>query len=58
MIPESPGFNHGEYVNNRMSTWRNGEPFDEDGKKWSTTICHAWFVWEKDSKTEPVVRWL
>jgi hypothetical protein len=42
----------------RMSTWRNGEPFDEDGKKWSTTICHAWFVWEKDSKTEPVVRWL
>lgn len=43
---------------NRMPTWRNGEPVDEDGKKWSTTICHAWFVWEKDSASEPIVRWL
>lgn len=43
---------------NRMSTWRDGNECDEKGKKWTTTICHAWFVWEKGSKTEPIIRWL
>ena len=43
---------------NRMATWNNGEPLDPNGKKWATTMCHAWFVWEKGSTTEPVVRWL
>lgn len=43
---------------NRMATWNNGEPLDPDGKRWATTMCHAWFVWEKGSTSEPVVRWL
>lgn len=43
---------------NRMATWNNGEPLDPNGKRWATTMCHAWFVWEKSSKTEPIVRWL
>ena len=43
---------------NRMATWNNGEPLDSNGKRWATTMCHAWFVWEKGSTSEPVVRWL
>lgn len=43
---------------NRMATWNNGEPLDPNGKRWATTMCHAWFVWEKGSTTEPVIRWL
>ena len=43
---------------NRMATWNNGKPTDSTGKKWATTMCHAWFVWYKNSKTEPIVRWL
>lgn len=43
---------------NRMATWNNGEPLDPNGKKWATTMCHAWFVWENGSTSEPIVRWL
>lgn len=43
---------------NRMATWNNGEPLDPNGKRWATTMCHAWFVWEKGSTTEPIIRWL
>lgn len=43
---------------NRMATWNNGEELDPNGKRWATTMCHAWFIWEKGSKTEPIVRWL
>ena len=43
---------------NRMATFANGEELDKNGKKWATTICHAWYVWEKNSKSEPIVRWL
>ena len=43
---------------NRMATWNNGEPLDPNGKRWATTMCHAWFIWEKGSTTEPTVRWL
>jgi len=42
----------------RMATWNNGEPLDPNGKRWATTMCHAWFIWEKGFKGEPVVRWL
>lgn len=42
----------------RMATQNNGEQFNEMGKKWATTMCHAWFVWEKGYEGEPVVRWL
>lgn len=43
---------------NRMATWNSGEPLDPNGKRWATTMCHAWFIWEKNSTTEPIVRWL
>ena len=43
---------------NRMSTWNNGQPLDPQGKRWATTMCHAWFIWEKGNADEPVVRWL
>lgn len=43
---------------NRMATWNNGEPLDPNGKRWATTMCHAWFVWEKGSTSEPIVRWI
>lgn len=43
---------------NRMATWNNGQETDTNGKKWSTTMCHCWFIWEKGSTSEPVVRWL
>lgn len=46
-------------MRNRTPTWKNGNPVNPStGKKWATTMCHAWFVWQKDSKTEPIVRWL
>ena len=43
---------------NRMATWNSGQPLDPNGKRWATTMCHAWFVWEKGIRTEPIVRWL
>lgn len=30
----------------RMATWNNGKPTDGNGKRWATTMCHAWFVWD------------
>ena len=44
---------------NRMATWNSGlEKDPKTGKRWATTMGHAWFVWEKGSTSEPVVRWL
>lgn len=44
---------------NRMATWNNGNEVDPNtGKRWATTMCHAWFIWDKGSKTEPIIRWL
>ena len=34
----------------RMPTWNNGQPTDENGKRWATTMCHAWFVWKAGNK--------
>lgn len=42
----------------RVSTWRNGEERDENGRPWSTTLCHAWFVWTKGCYQEPRIRWI
>ena len=42
----------------RQSPWNNGSPVDEKGKPWSSTICFAWFIWEKGFTGEPIVRWL
>ena len=43
---------------NRQNPLRNGNPLDEKGKKWCSTMCFAWFVWEMGFKGEPVIRWL
>ena len=42
----------------RQATWKNGEPLDKNGKKWATTMCLAWFVWDKEYKGEPIIKWL
>ncbi len=42
----------------RMATWNNGKELDAIGKRWATTMCHAWFIWEKGSKSEPIIRWI
>lgn len=42
----------------RQNPWRNGNPLDEKGKPWSSTMCFAWFVWKKGSTSEPIVRWI
>lgn len=44
---------------NRMSTWMNGNSHDPiTGRKYVTTFCFAWFVWEKGFTGEPTIRWL
>ena len=42
----------------RQATWKEGKPLDSKGKKWATTMCLAWFVWDKDYKGEPIIRWI
>ena len=34
-------------------------PKDENGKRWATTMCHAWFVWETGKEaTAPIIKWI
>ena len=42
----------------RVNPWRNGNPLNEKGKPWGSTMCFAWFVWEIGFQGEPVIRWL
>ncbi len=42
----------------RVNPLRNGCELDENGKKWCSTMCFAWFVWEIGFIGEPIVRWL
>lgn len=43
----------------RVPVWRDGQKINpKTGKKWATTMAFAWFVWEKDFKGEPVIRWI
>jgi len=42
----------------RQATWKNGQPLDPQGKKWATTMCLAWFVWDKEYKGEPIVKFI
>lgn len=42
----------------RQNPMRNGSPVDEKGKKWSSTMCFAWFIWEKGFTGEPIIRWI
>ena len=42
----------------RVTPLRNGEETDENGKPWASTMCFAWFIWEKGNDNETIVRWL
>ena len=42
----------------RQAPWMNGNPLNELGKKWSSTMCFAWFIFEKGFEGEPIIRWL
>lgn len=43
---------------NRINPLRNGNPLDEKGKPWASTMCFAWFIWEVGFQGEPTIRWL
>ena len=40
----------------RITCAMNGQ-FVKDGKKQSSAVCYAWFVWEKGFKGDTVVKW-
>lgn len=42
----------------RVNPLRNGEELDENGKQWASTMCFAWFVFEKGYEDEPIIRWI
>lgn len=42
----------------RVNPLRNGEEFDEKGKPWASTMCFAWYVWEKGHQGDTIIKWL
>ena len=42
----------------RQNPLRNGKETDENGKKWNSTMCFAWFVWEKGYNGKPEIDWI
>ena len=42
----------------RQNPLRNGSPVDEKGKPWASTMCFAWFVWEKGYNGKTEVSWI
>lgn len=42
----------------RQATWKNGKERDENGKPWATTMCLAWFVWDKEYVGEPIIKFI
>lgn len=42
----------------RQNPWRNGNPLNEKGKPWNSTMCFAWFVWEKGFTGKPTIDWI
>ena len=42
----------------RQATWKDVQPFDARGKKWATTMCLPWFVWDKEYNGEPIIRFI
>lgn len=58
MLLENNGLKYVYVHSSRQATWKNGEPRDQYGKRWATTMCMAWFVWEKGYKGIPSIRFL
>lgn len=42
----------------RQGVWRNGEEFDENGKRWSGTMNFAWFIFEKNAPKPATIFWI
>jgi hypothetical protein len=42
----------------RVNPLRNGEETDENGKPWASTMCFAWFVWDKQYHGKPFIKWI
>lgn len=42
----------------RINPLRNGNPLDENGKKWCSTMAFAWYVWEKGYTGKPKIEWI
>ena len=42
----------------RQNPLRNGEALDEKGKPWSSTMCFAWFLWEKGYSGKTTIEWI
>jgi hypothetical protein len=42
----------------RVNPLRNGDPVDEHGKPWASTMCFAWFVWDKNYEDSPKIWWI
>lgn len=42
----------------RQQPMRNGKEFDDNGKKMSSTMAFAWFVWEIGYEGEPTIKWI
>jgi len=42
----------------RQNPLRNGNPLDENGKPWASTMAFAWFVWEIGYTGKPEIRWI
>lgn len=41
----------------RIACAKNGQ-FDKDGKKASSAVAYAWYVWEKGYTGDTVVKWI
>lgn len=42
----------------RANPWRNGEERDETGKKYSSTMAFAWYVFDKKYIGDPIIKWI
>lgn len=42
----------------RANPLRNGEEFDENGKRLSSVMQFAWYIFEKGYEGEPTIRWI
>lgn len=43
----------------RIQVFPSGQPVNpKTGKHWNSLLTSAWYIWEKNSQSEPIVRWL
>lgn len=42
----------------RVSPLNDGRETDERGRPWASTMCFAWFVWDKRYSGDPVIKWI